>query len=152
LKLNRGTNADRSQVSASRIIDNGFGVLYMNGTDIWWQAINFIGDTQILGTATLMASTSVGSYEVIHSPNMDCLGFRTMSRLSGICLVTYTFSVGTGTPQEIHLKIINESGNYTHTPQQLASSSGQEQLNSMVALTGDSYYVTTFITRLGDGS
>jgi hypothetical protein len=124
----------------------------MDGTDIWWQAIKFTGDTQTLGSATLMASPSVASNEVIHSPNMDCLGLRTMSRLSGMCLVTYTFSVGSGTPQEIHLKIINENGNSTHTPQQLASSSGQEQFNSMVALTGDSYYVTTFITRLGDGS
>jgi hypothetical protein len=124
----------------------------MDGTDIWWQAIKFTGDTQTLGSATHMASPSSGSNEVIHSPNMDCLGFRTMNRLSGMCLVTYTFSVDSGTPQEIHLKIINENGNSTHTPQQLASSSGQEQFNSMVALIGDSYYVTTFITLLSDGS
>jgi hypothetical protein len=100
----------------------------------------------------LMASPSSGSNEVIHSPNMDCLGLRTYSWGSGMCLVTFTFSVGSGTPQEIHLKIINEDGHSIPTPQQLASSSGQEQFNSMVALITDSIYVTTFISRLADGS
>jgi hypothetical protein len=124
----------------------------MDGTDIWWQAIKFTEDTQTLGSESLIASPSSGSNENHHSPNMDCLGFRTMNRLSGMCLITYTFSISSGGLQEIHLEIINENGNVTHTPQQLASSSGQEQFNSMVALTGDSSYLTTFISRLGDGS
>ena len=75
-----------------------------------------------------------------------------MNRLKGICIINYTFAANSGGLQGIHVEVIDERGNLSNTSYQIASSSGQEQFNSMVTLIDDSSYVTTFINRLNDGS
>ena len=124
----------------------------MDGLNIWWQEIKFTGDTQSLGTAKLVASSPVNSTNLRHSLNMDCLGNISMNRLKGICIINYTFAANFGGLQGIHVEVINERGYQSNTDYQIALSSGQEQFNSMVTLTSDSSYVTTFISRLNDGS
>ena len=157
MRLSAGTNDDRNQVSASRIYANGnsdrFGALYLDGTDIWFVNINFSRkDEQTLGDASLVVSSEFDSSNIRYLPNMDCLGEVTIKQPRGICIINYTYMNNLGDPQQIYVEIIDERGDPMDSPHRIAYSSGQEQFNSMVALTGDSSYVTTFVSRQNVGS
>ena len=119
-------------------------VLYLDPNGIRLRTIEFMGDTQTLNNSvSLTGSTPWGSI-VRRSLNMDCLDNPTGSGFN-LCLITYTLQANPTAAQNIFIELFGGNKFIHLNPGQVASLEGTEQFNSMVALTDEFNFVTTFI-------
>jgi hypothetical protein len=121
---------------------NKFGVLYRNeNKDVVWEEITFSGDSQSM--TQIMTVVSGGSGNSRSKVSMD---FFWRSGLPfGISGITWTYDTTSGgtLTSEIYTSFLiapNIIG-----PYQIGSSTGNQQLNSMVVLTVESNFVISFM-------